>query len=177
MNQPKLTLIIGGAASGKSAFAESLAKNTGKRLKYWATATAQDAEMDEKIVAHKRSRGQGWTTVEEPLDAELALLGCSDKDVMLMDCATLWLTNHLLVGSDLALSSEQLVTTLARTPCPVIVVTNEVGSGGIPENALSRQFQTAQGKLNQLIATKADLVVQVVAGLPNCLKGEVPPNV
>ena len=177
---PSLTLMLGGAASGKSAFAErAIVKTCSDKAKiYIATAQAFDDEMQAKISDHRQARAaDGWTTVEEPLRLTAALEHASKDQVILLDCATLWLTNQLLAGADLHAESEKLIRALATCPAHVIVVTNEVGQGIVPEHAMSRQFREAQGKLNQGIAREAQLVVQVIAGLPLVLKGALPEGV
>lgn len=171
---PKLTLVLGGAASGKSLYAEGLVKGANAPMVYLATSQAFDAEMRDKIAAHQVQRGDGWTTVEEPLDLAPILVSQSATDVVLLDCATLWLTNVLLSDGETATASAALCAALADCPARVVVVSNEVGQGIVPDNALSRQFRNAQGKLNQMIAAQADSVVTVMAGLPLALKGPLP---
>ena len=171
---PNLTLIIGGAASGKSDFAEGLVTACGKSRIYLATAQAHDGEMVAKISRHQKSRGEGWRTVEVPLDLSNALGTATANDVVLLDCATLWLTNHLIADSDLQATQRTLLQTLANCKAPVVIVTNEVGTGIVPENALARKFREAQGRLNQRLAAQADLAVMVIAGLPMVLKGNLP---
>ncbi len=167
----RVTVILGGAASGKSAFAEQTCVKTGKNRVYWATSQILDPEMQTKVERHLLQRGAGWTTVEEPFDAARVLPGLGAGDVLLMDCATMWLTNHLLAEHDLALESEALCAALRACPADVVVVTNETGLGIVPENALARRFREAQGRLNIALAEAADQVVLVTAGLPLILKG------
>ncbi|RLJ59429.1 adenosylcobinamide kinase /adenosylcobinamide-phosphate guanylyltransferase [Litoreibacter meonggei] len=177
---PSLTMMLGGAASGKSAFAErAIAETSSDKAKiYIATAQAFDDEMRAKISDHRQARAaDGWNTVEEPLLATAALERAAKDQVILLDCATLWLTNQLLAGADLYAESDKLVRALVASPAQVVVVTNEVGQGIVPEHAMSRQFREAQGKLNQGIAREAQLVVQVIAGLPLVLKGALPEGV
>lgn len=171
---PDLTLITGGAASGKSAFAEALVVADGRARIYLATAEAHDDEMQAKIARHRDMRGKEWQTIEAPLDLSDALANATIGNVILLDCATLWLTNHILAQSDLEQVQDDLRDSLAACKAPVVVVTNEIGSGGVPENAMARQFCDAQGQLNQFLASKADLVVSVIAGLPMVLKGTLP---
>lgn len=171
---PALTLILGGAASGKSAFAEALAEKSGISLVYLASAQAFDAEMRAKIDAHIARRGPKWRTVEAPLEAAGVLRGLDGAAPCLFDCATLWLSNHLLAGHDPEAEQTRLLEALAACPAPVIVVSNEVGQGIVPEAALGRRFREAQGRLNIALAAQADLVVQVIAGLPQVLKGRLP---
>jgi len=171
---PPLALITGGARSGKSRLAESLARQSGLRLRYVATAQPLDAEMADRIAQHRADRGPGWETLEAPLDLAPAMAGALPGSVTLVDCATLWLTNHLLAGHDLAAETERLLAALATARGPVIVVTNEVGWGIVPENALARAFRDEQGRLNQRLAAAAGLVVAVLSGLPLALKGQLP---
>ncbi|MBE2275929.1 MAG: bifunctional adenosylcobinamide kinase/adenosylcobinamide-phosphate guanylyltransferase [Rhodobacteraceae bacterium] len=170
---PALTLVTGGARSGKSRLAEALARATGLPRRYVATAQALDPEMAARIAHHRAERGAGWQTVEAPLDLGPALADGGGR-VTLVDCATLWLTNHLLAGHDLDAETDRLAGKLRAAPGPVIVVTNEVGWGIVPDNALSRQFRDAQGRLNQRLAAEAGLVVAVLSGLPLVLKGRMP---
>ena len=171
---PPLTLVIGGARSGKSAFAERLITATSRPRRYIATAEAWDDEMRERIAQHRQDRGAAWTTVEAPLDLPAALAEARPDEAVLVDCATLWLTNHLLADHDLATEADGLILALASCKAPVVVVTNETGWGIVPENALARRFRDEQGRLNQRVATAADLVVTVIAGLPLVLKGALP---
>jgi len=166
-----ITLILGGAASGKSGFAESLCFKIKKPRFYIATAQAFDDEMRAKIADHKDQRGTGWTTIEAPLDIADALKSCPVGSVVLLDCATLWLSNMLLAERDIASAGTVLCDAVADCPAQVIVVSNEVGHGIVPDNKMARQFRNAQGRLNQALAAQAGLVVQVIAGLPQVLKG------
>lgn len=171
---PGLTLIVGGAASGKSRLAESLAENHGSTKVYLATAQIFDDEMAQKVDAHKSRRDAGWRTIEAPYDAGTALTDARG-DVLLFDCATLWLSNQMLDDTrDLAAEQARLFDALRRCQMPVIVVSNEVGEGVVPENALARQFREAQGRLNIELAQMADLVIKVTVGLPQVLKGKMP---
>lgn len=171
---PELTLVLGGASSGKSAVAEGLAKRSGRGLIYLATAEIHDNEMRAKVYKHKEMRGAGWKTVEAPLDLGPALNRAPGDHVVLLDCITMWLSNHLLAESDLETAEANLMTALMTSAAPVIVVSNEVGLSVVPDNALARKFRDAQGKLNQKLAAKAGLVVNVAAGLPQVLKGTMP---
>lgn len=170
----KLTLVLGGAASGKSAFAEALTLASGRPCLYIATAEAHDAEMSGKIAAHRARRGDGWTTVEAPLDIGPALAAAPEASAVLLDCATLWLSNRLLAGHELGSAGAELCAALKACPAPVVVVSNEVGQGIVPEHAMGRAFRNAQGQVNQALAAEAGLVVQVIAGLPLVLKGALP---
>ncbi len=171
---PSLTLVIGGARSGKSRFAEGLVTQSGRRRRYIATAEAWDDEMRTRIAQHRRDRGKDWITVEAPLDLPAALAQAQADEAVLIDCATLWLTNHLLADHDLSAQTEGLVAALAACAAPVVIVSNETGWGIVPENALARQFRDEQGRLNQRLAHKAGLAVTVIAGLPMVLKGSLP---
>ena len=171
---PALTLVIGGARSGKSRQAEALALGSGLSRVYLATAEAWDAEMKARIAAHRASRGEGWVTVEAPLELGPVLAGLGPDQVVLLDCATLWLTNHLLAEHDLEHEQALLLSHLADCKAKVIVVTNEVGLSVVPDNPLARRFRDAQGRLNQALAAQAGLVVAVWAGLPLVLKGTLP---
>lgn len=171
---PAVSLVLGGAASGKSAFAEGLATGSGRKCVYVATAQAWDDEMREKVARHRRMRGEGWRNVEEPMEPGTVLAEAASDEVVLLDCATMWLSNHLLADSDIDAARERLFAALAGCAAPVVVVSNEVGMSVVPENALARRFRDAQGRLNQALAAQAGLVVNVVAGLPQVLKGTLP---
>jgi len=170
----RLSLVIGGARSGKSGLAERLVTGSGLARRYIATAEAWDDEMRDRIARHRADRGAGWITVEAPLDLPGALSEAREGEVVLVDCATLWLSNHLLADHDLAFEAERLLAAIAACAAPVVVVSNEVGWGIVPENALARAFRDAQGRLNQQLAGQAGLVVGVMAGLPMVLKGRMP---
>ena len=167
-------MILGGAASGKSDFAETLVKGTGRNLVYLATAQAHDAEMQAKLAHHREARGAGWQTIEEPLDVGRILATVSGDTAVLLDCATMWLSNQMMAENDLAEAEAGLMAGFALCPAPVVVVSNEVGLSVVPDNALARRFRDAQGRLNQKLAQRAGLVVNVIAGLPQVLKGELP---
>lgn len=171
---PRMTLVTGGARSGKSGWAEGLARRSGLKRRYIATAQAWDQEMADRIAQHRAQRGEGWETVEAPLALDAALADAKAGEVVLVDCLTLWLTNHLLAESDLQQQADNLMKSLASCPATVIAVTNEVGWGIVPDNALARAFRDAQGRLNQQAAASADLVVAVLCGLPLALKGPLP---
>lgn len=170
----KLTLILGGASSGKSAFAEGMVARAGRPKVYLATAQAFDAEMEAKIAAHRADRGDGWQTIEAPVDVARALGGIPADRVVLLDCATLWLSNVLLANRPPEPECAALLSALEDCAAPVVVVSNEVGQGIVPDSALGRRFRDAQGRLNRQIAARAGLVVAVMAGLPLALKGALP---
>ncbi len=174
---PKLSLVIGGARSGKSRAAEGLVRSSGLPKTYIATAEAWDDEMRSRIAAHRHDRGGDWHSIEAPRDlpAALALATQSTlKGAILIDCATLWLTNVILAEGNVAEETAALLAALMTSPYPVVVVTNEVGWSIVPENALARRFRDDQGRVNQALAAQADLVLAVVAGLPLVLKGQLP---
>lgn len=171
---PQLTLVIGGARSGKSRFAEALVSGSARPRLYIATAEAWDDEMRARIAAHQTDRGPDWRTVEAPREATAALAGARSDEVVLFDCATLWLTNAMLAEADLATEAAALEAALLACAAPVVVVSNEVGWSIVPENALARRFRDEQGRLNQRLAASAGLVVAVMAGLPLVLKGQMP---
>ncbi|MGP3697702.1 bifunctional adenosylcobinamide kinase/adenosylcobinamide-phosphate guanylyltransferase [Rhodobacter sp. NSM] len=171
---PPLTLVLGGARSGKSRMAEQLVIGSGRPRFYLATAEAWDDEMRERISAHRRDRGDGWHTVEEPRDLSPALSRMPPEACVLLDCATLWLSNHLWAESDIDAEIAVLLHALGSCPAPVVVVSNEVGWAIVPENSLARRFRDEQGRLNQRLAAQAGLVVAVMAGLPMVLKGRMP---
>ncbi len=168
---PRLTLILGGARSGKSRFAETLATSTPAPWLYIATAEARDEEMRERIAHHRGRRGAGWTTIEGPHDlaGTLAAPG-TDASVILIDCLTLWLSNVMLADGDVERQQTRLLAALAAAPRPVIAVSNEVGLGIVPDNALARAFRDAQGRLNAAVAEQAEHVMLMAAGLPLTLK-------
>jgi adenosylcobinamide kinase / adenosylcobinamide-phosphate guanylyltransferase len=159
-------LITGGARSGKSRIAETQTLAFSLRATYIATAEARDAEMAARIAVHQARRGANWTTLAEPLDLTAALAATDGQGPRLVDCLTLWLTNLMLGGHDWSSAGRQLVAALPRQVDPVIFVTNEVGGGIVPENALAREFRDAAGLLNQWVASAADEVYLAVAGLP-----------
>ncbi|HWU12644.1 MAG TPA: bifunctional adenosylcobinamide kinase/adenosylcobinamide-phosphate guanylyltransferase [Caulobacter sp.] len=169
-----LTLVLGGARSGKSAFAqdaaEGLAAETGGRLLMVATAQAFDSEMAERIARHRADRGAAWTTVEAPLDIASALEALGANDIVVVDCLTLWLSNLMLDERDLAAAAAGLVEAAGRFPGTLWLVSNEVGFGIVPDNALARRFRDEAGRLHQALAQVADAVTLVVAGLSMRLK-------
>lgn len=168
------TLVLGGAASGKSAFAETLVLGQPGRPIYIATAEAFDAEMIDKIAVHKARRGAVWTNVEEPLDlAGIISRADAPDSVLLVDCLTIWLSNLMADDRDIVSEIAHLVDALDGLKGKIVMVANEVGLGIVPENALSRTFRNLHGMLNQTVAGVADRVVFVAAGLPLALKGEL----
>jgi len=166
-------LVLGGARSGKTAFAERLAIRLGKKPLYLATAEVLDAEMRERVATHKASRTSQFSTLEEPLRLSEAIAGAADShDVILVDCLTLWITNLLLAEEDVAMSVNTLIAALSEIQhCRVILVSNEVGLGIVPDNALARSFRDLAGAAHQRLAEVCTDVHFVVAGLPMTLKG------
>jgi len=197
---PEITFILGGVRSGKSNFAEAMAVQTGKKLIYLATAANMegDGEMASRITSHKARRGENWQVIEEQVDiagvissaCHPALVAGSGatistsafvsrprnkcgvtESVILIDCLTLWLSNLLHYGLDIAEQTDKLIAALKTTNADVILVSNEVGQGIIPDNALARKFVDEAGKLHQQIAAIADEVFFVTAGIPTKIKG------
>lgn len=168
---PPITLVLGGAASGKSAFAEGLVTESNRARTYLATARIFDAEMRAKVDAHRAMRGPDWDLVECPFDVAGALAKIDADRIVLLDCATMWLSNHMLAEHDIAAQTDALITGLRTAPAPVVIVSNETGQGIVPDNALARKFRQAQGELNQRLAAVSDRAALIVAGLPLVLKG------
>ena len=173
----ELIFIFGGARSGKSAFAERLARRGGRVL-FVATAEARDQDMRHRITAHRERRPAGWDTLEEPLDLVAALRPLLDRyDTFLLDCLTLWVSNLLLEeparaedGSRIPDSARELLDLIAESHATWILVSNEVGEGIVPSSALSRAYRDALGRVNQLAASRADRVFLMTAGLALDLK-------
>ncbi|MCQ0989496.1 bifunctional adenosylcobinamide kinase/adenosylcobinamide-phosphate guanylyltransferase [Jiella marina] len=168
-----VTLILGGARSGKSAFAERLVEDSGLSPVYLATGRAYDAEMEARITDHRGRRGDAWWTVEEPLALPEALGREARADrIILVDCLTLWVTNLMLEDRDIAVESARLAETLdGDLAGPVVLVSNEVGLGIVPDNRMAREFRDHAGRLHQTIAALASTVWFVAAGLPLKMKG------
>jgi len=164
----KLTLVLGGARSGKSRFAEGLGQRVARKT-YIATAEAVDDEMRERIARQRSSRGGGWATVEAPLDLAGAL-GETGNGFVLVDCLTVWLGNLMHHGRDIKAEVDGLCAALAGIGHEVVLVSNEVGLSIVPENEMARRFRDEQGLMNQRIAALADEVYFVAAGLPLALK-------
>jgi adenosylcobinamide kinase/adenosylcobinamide-phosphate guanylyltransferase len=167
----RLTLVLGGARSGKSRYAESLITARAPPWIYLATGQAGDDEMAQRIAAHRARRNVGWQTIEVPHDLAGALDAAAAHVPLLVDCVTLWLTNRMLADADVDAEVARLEDALARRAGVAVLVSNEVGYGIVPENALARRFRDAQGWLNQRLAARADRVVLIVAGLPLVVKG------
>ena len=169
-DKPSLTFILGGARSGKSSHAEMLVTAHPAPWTYIATAQAYDDEMRERIALHRARRLAGWETVDAPLELASALAAVPEGRLVLLDCLTLWLSNHMLADHDVEAESLRLADVLSRPRGPWFVVSNEVGLGIVPDNALARKFRDAAGRLNQAVATVSDSVVFMVAGLPMRVK-------
>jgi adenosylcobinamide kinase/adenosylcobinamide-phosphate guanylyltransferase len=167
---PAITLVLGGARSGKSAHAEAL---IGARpALYIATAQSFDSEMNERIREHQARRGPNLQTIEEPLDlAGVLIAHGSGPSPILVDCLTLWLTNVLLAERDVPAEIARLCAALPGVSAPLLLVSNEVGLGIVPDNALARTFRDHAGRLNQQVAALASRVTFMAAGLPLQLKG------
>ncbi|MCW2236793.1 bifunctional adenosylcobinamide kinase/adenosylcobinamide-phosphate guanylyltransferase [Azospirillum canadense] len=170
-----LTLVLGGARSGKSRHAEALVTAMPGPRVYIATAQVWDEEMADRVARHQQDRGPGWMTVEEPLDLSGVLRRHAVPGTnVLVDCLTLWLSNLMMDEADIPAHSAQLLETLAAVGGRVVLVSNEVGLGIVPDNALARRFRDHAGRLHQDVAALAGRVVFVAAGLPMVLKGERP---
>jgi len=166
------TFVLGGARSGKSAFAQSLALDSPAPRVYLATAEALDAEMRERIAAHRSTRGDGWITIEEPLDLAGRITKL-DTGSVLIDCITLWITNLMTAGradAEILKAVDGLACAAAQTSVRVIMVSNEVGGGIVPENALARRFRDIAGTTNQRLAAASSAAYLLAAGIPMKLK-------
>lgn len=164
-------LILGGARSGKSEYAERLVDQSQTNKVYIATGQAGDVEMRARIATHRARRGKDWSTIEEPLDLAGAIRTHASHDRgLLVDCLTLWLSNLMGEGRDIDGETDALIAVLRENPGPVALVSNEVGLGIVPENAMARAFRDHQGRLNQRVAEAAELVVFMAAGLPLIMK-------
>jgi len=165
---PRLTLVLGGARSGKSRHAEELIMRAGPPWTYVATAEARDEEMRARIAHHRARRDANWQTLNAPLDLADAISSVTGPT--LIDCLTLWLSNVMLAERDVDAESARLLAALSTAPGPLVAVSNEVGLGLVPETPLGRAFRDAQGRLNQRVAAAADRVIFMAAGLPLNLK-------
>lgn len=169
-------LVLGGARSGKTSFAERLAMRAGQHPAYLATAEALDAEMRERVRAHQDQRASQFFTIEEPLELSAALIkAATNHDVILVDCLTLWITNLIIAERNVAEAVDELIETLeAIDTAQVVLVSNEVGLGIVPDNAMARMFRDLAGAAHQRLAEICSDVFFVVAGLPMTLKGKAP---
>jgi len=166
-----IVLVLGGARSGKSAYAEKLVTESGLAATYIATAEPGDEEMKARIAEHRARRGAAWRTVEAPLDLEAALSEAAGAGrAVLVDCLTLWISNLMLKGEDIEARGKLLADVTRKASGLRVIVSNEVGLGVVPDNALGRRFRDAQGRLNQTMAEVASRVVFMAAGLPLVLK-------
>ena len=176
MNKPKeneLVLVLGGSRSGKSSWALRYAEEKYQPCIFVATAEVMDEEMAERVRLHKESRGPAWELIEEPLNIDNALeTGCVHAEAVLIDCMTVWLSNVLLKKGreEVEVYQNRLLKALSRRGQAVIIVSNEVGSGIVPEHPLGREFRDLAGTLNQKLAAIADRVVLTVAGIPVNIK-------
>lgn len=169
-------LILGGVRSGKSRYGESLAVKSGLNKVFIATAEAGDNEMSDRIAAHQRDRGTGWTTVEAPLTLSEAIGTRTANEAVVVDCLTLWLTNIVLAGHDVGAGISELAAAVSKAACPLTLISNEVGMGIVPATSLGRQFRDWQGFLNQRVARECDAVVFMAAGYPMMLKPSSMPD-
>ena len=172
-NRRDITLVLGGASSGKSAWAESYVLKQGQNVGYIATAQPFDAEMKEKIAQHKGRRGEEWTTCEEPLNIISCFNAFPADQPILLDCATVWLSNLILAEKNISAESSAFIDYLHSHSGKLVIVSNETGLSVVPHSRLGRDFQKAQGQLNQQLAALADKVVLIVSGLPLLLKGQL----
>jgi adenosylcobinamide kinase/adenosylcobinamide-phosphate guanylyltransferase len=167
----KSLLVLGGARSGKSRFAQTQAEHLPGDLVYIATAQALDSEMEERIVRHRSDRGPRWRTVEEPLDLTSTISAeSSPGSVLLVDCLTLWASNLIFADRDVDSDLAALAETIGCARGKLIFVSNEVGLGIVPDNALARRFRDVAGEINQSVARAVDAAVFMAAGLPFVLK-------
>jgi adenosylcobinamide kinase/adenosylcobinamide-phosphate guanylyltransferase len=166
----RTTLVLGGARSGKSAYAERLVTAMPPPWLYCATAQALDGEMCERIAHHKARRGAEWETAEEPLEIAALLEGGARP--VLVDCLTLWVSNLMHAAKDIEAETERLIAAVQAARAPIVFVSNEVGLGIVPDNALAREFRDRAGRLNQAVAAAVNRVVFMAAGLPMVLKDE-----
>ena len=173
----EIVFIIGGCRSGKSTYAlQTAEKMPAERKIFIATCVPQDDEMKQRVAKHQTTRSRSWTTVEEPLKLPEAILQNSRRaDVILIDCLTLWVSNLLMQNGDekkIADTIPHLIDALEKATCPIVLVSNEVGTGIVPENRLARQFRDITGWVNQAVAKCANKVVWMVAGIPVTVKGQ-----
>ena len=166
----KVRLVLGGAESGKSRFAENLIIQSGRPRRYIATAQGWDNEMKKKIADHQAQRGFDWITCEAPIDIVEAIQAAGINEIILLDCITLWLTNLMMAEHNIEAYSKILLDALSKPPCPIVIVSNEVGQGITPNNSMSRAFLKYQANINQRLAALAQQVFFITAGLPHMLK-------
>ena len=179
---PPVSLVLGGARSGKSTHAEKLVAGTlfgaaPQPAVYIATAEAGDVEMATRIMAHRARRGGNWTTIEEPLKLDTALAAAAVHGrPVLVDCLTLWLSNLMHAGADVDEATDDLLRSLDGHAVPVVFVSNELGLGLVPETPLGRSFRDAMGRMNMRVAERADRVIFMAAGLPLTMKDRPAPR-
>jgi adenosylcobinamide kinase/adenosylcobinamide-phosphate guanylyltransferase len=172
---PKVMLIVGGARAGKSRYAERLMSARPARHAVIATALAGDAEMAERIARHKTERDKSWEVIEQAISVRSAIRNAARPDrIVLVDCLTLWISNLMAEKRDIDVEVQGLVGTLQIAAGPVIIVSNEVGLGIVPDNALARAFRDNLGRANQAVAAAAECAVFMAAGIPLVLKGTLP---
>lgn len=171
--QARTVLVLGGARSGKSRHAQRLAESFSQDRLFVATAQAYDDEMKDRIARHQADRDASWRTIEAPLDLPAAIRGHGIAGrVLLVDCLTLWLSNLLLGDADVAAASDALLASMRETAADLVLVSNEVGYGIVPENALARRFRDSAGRLNQHVAAACNATDLVVAGIPLRIAGQ-----
>ena len=163
-------LVTGGARSGKSSFAEKRTKQLGSSLMYIATSEIIDSEMEKRVAEHQARRGSEWQTLNAPLKLTEALSETDGKGPCLVDCLTIWLNNLIFHNEDTIVATKELIKVLEQRSDPVVLVTNEVGSGIVPENALAKRFRDEAGRMNQIISEVADEVYLSVSGIPLQIK-------
>lgn len=163
-------LVTGGARSGKSSFAEKRTKQLGSSLVYIATSEIIDSEIEKRVAEHQARRGSEWQTLHAPLKLTEALFETDGKGPCLVDCLTIWLNNLIFHNEDTVVATKELIKVLEQRSDPVVFVTNEVGSGIVPENALARRFRDEAGRMNQIISQVADEVYVSISGIPLQIK-------
>ena len=171
MPDAELYLVLGGARSGKSRHAEAIIEARPPPWRYIATAEPLDEEMRRRIRLHRDRRGDGWRTVEAPLEIGAALDGCPVEAPVLVDCLTLWLSNLMMKDRPVEPEFDRLTGALERRRGPTVMVSNEVGMGIVPDNRLARDFRDAAGNLHRELAARAEHVHFMVAGIPMIVKG------
>ncbi|MFC1479385.1 bifunctional adenosylcobinamide kinase/adenosylcobinamide-phosphate guanylyltransferase [Planctomycetota bacterium] len=177
MTESEKVFVLGGCRSGKSRFALACAEREGKNRIFIATLQPGDEEMKERIKRHQRDRGENWHTAEAPIELAATLKEhAQEGNVVLIDCLTLWISNLLIAGhttEEILAKAEKLSKVVDSSPCTVILVSNKVGSGVVPDNRLGRDFRDAAGLVNQEIARICSKVVLVTAGIPQVIKNGV----
>lgn len=176
MSEPENMLVLGGCRSGKSRFARNYAETGDKRKVFIATLMPQDEEMKQRVKRHQQERGSQWSTVEAPVTlAEVIEDHASQHTLLLVDCLTLWISNLFMEGHDIdsiQQQSSRLCESIQASPGQIVLVSNEVGSGIVPDTRLGRDFRDAAGFVNQQVAAASDTVILVTAGIPRVIKGK-----